>query len=195
MICAILIPSRSRPERLLKTLKSIFETVADKNNIEVLLRFDDDDKETLSRIEEFRNDRTRTFIGKRGEGWSGLNTFYTEMAAYTEAKWLWIMNDDAYITGYGWDEILKEIPTTGFLVQPELYQLGFSKYYDVEGGAFPVIPHHSWEPHWEGFIDPIDIRIDELLRIQLGWKSHFLKGIGVIHERDDDEALAEHRKL
>lgn len=194
--CAVLIPSRARPDRLKKTLDSVFATVNDVANIEVILRFDDDDKATLDCLEDFKKyPETQIIIGPRKAGWATLNLFYEEMAAVAKSTWIWVMNDDAFFEGKDWDLKLAEVPTTGFLVQPELYQLGFSKYYDVEGGAFPVMPNLCWKQWVEIIPDPIDIKIDELLRIQNGWQSYFLKGIGVIHERDSDEELAAHRAI
>lgn len=194
--CAILIPSRARPDRLHKTLKSIFATAENIDNIEVILRFDLDDESSLTRIEEFKQyPQTQILIGERNKGWASLNLLYEEMAAAAKSSWIWIMNDDAFFDGNGWDTQLAQIPTTGFIVQPELYQLGFSKYYNVEAGAFPVIPNLCWKQWVEIIPDPIDIKVDELLRIEHGWQSKFLTGIGVIHERDTDEELMQHRTM
>lgn len=194
--CAILIPSRARPDRLHKTMTSIFNTVKNPENIEVMLRFDDDDIISIERMDEFKKyPSTTVLIGSRQKGWLSLNLFYEEMAAVANSHWVWIMNDDAIFEGNDWDEQLAQIPTEGFLVQPELYQLGFSKYYNAEGGAFPCMPNLCWKKWVEIIPDPIDTEIDKLLRVQNGWKSHFLPGIGIIHDRDNDEELAIHRQL
>ena len=196
MICAIMLPTRARPDRLHTTIRSVLETVSDLNEIEILLRLDDDDEVMLTRLAEFEAyPRMRIIIGNRENGYASLGDFYNELALATKATWLWVMNDDATITGKGWDEKLKAVPTTGFIVQPWLHQLGASKYYNNEGGAFPVFPNGSWRPHWESLHDPIDTAIDGLLRIQLGWKTHFLPDIGVVHDRDNDEQLASHRAM
>lgn len=196
MICAIMLPSRARPDRLHTTIRSVFETVADPAEIEVLLRLDNDDQVMMSRLAEFEAyPQTRIIIGDRERGYASLGDFYDQLANATKATWLWVMNDDAIITGKGWDEKLKTVPTTGFIVQPWLHQLGPSKYYENEGGAFPVFPNGSWRPYWEKFGDPIDTEIDDLLRKRLGWKTHFLPDIGVVHDRDNDEQLAAHRDM
>lgn len=196
MICAILLPTRARPDRLHATLRSVFETVVDITAIEILLRLDDDDRAMLDRLQEFRAyPRLRIITGPRGRGYAALGDFYHELARATNSPWLWMMNDDAIITGRGWDEKLKSVPTTGFIVQPWLHQLGASKYYGDEGGAFPIFPNHSWAGYWDTFEDPLDTKIDDLLRKRLGWKTHFLPDIGVVHDRDNDDQLAAHRDL
>mgnify|MGYP001021250978 FL=1 len=196
MLCAVLIPSRARPDRLVKTLESIYTTVSDPTEIETLIRIDDDDAATMARRSELTSfPNTRVLVGKRGLGWRSLNVMYDELVAETQADWLWIMNDDAVIDGGGWDIELRRVPKVGFLVQPEIYQLGASKYASCEGGAFPIVRNGSWKPEWDGFVDPIDTRIDDLLRNRKGWKTMFLSGVSVIHDRDSDEALAAHRQL
>ena len=196
MLCAILLPSRARPDRLLKTIASVWATVADPSRVEVLLRLDDDDRAMLDRLGEFEKPGTRIIVGPRGRGYPDLNKMYGELAAATPAPWLWMMNDDAIIVGKGWDEQLVPLPTTGLLVQPEMYQLGFSRYANSEGGAFPIFPNKCWRPEWtDELVDPLDAKIDELLRGQRGWKTHFLPGIEVVHDRDDDASLEAHRTL
>ena len=194
--CAVLIPSRARPDRLHKTMQSIFASVKDVNNIEVILRFDDDDSDTILRLEEFQQyPETTVMIGPRKTGWASLNLFYEEMAAVAKSKWIWIMNDDAVFEGNDWDEKLAQVPTEGYLVQPEIYQLGRSRYQNAHGGAFPCMPNLCWKKWIEIIPDPIDTKIDEILRVENGWQSHFLSGIGVVHDRDNDEELAMHRQL
>jgi hypothetical protein len=105
------------------------------------------------------------------------------------------MNDDAFICGKGWDSQLMAMPTTGWIVQPELYQLGLSKYYKCEGGAFPIVPNHSWKSYTQESTipGPANTALDQILRKQNGWKTRFLTGIGVVHERDTPDLLASHR--
>ena len=193
-LCSVLIPSRGRPERLIKAIDSVFATADDPEQIEVSLRFDDDDQVSLDRMAEFRSYNIWVYIGPRKNGYYSLDEFYTHMAEQTDADWVWLMNDDAVIEGDGWDTQLAEIPTDGVIVQPELYQLGFSKYWTHEGGAFPIFPNRCWRkfglqqmPH------PVDTEMDKLLRSN-GWTTQFLKGVGVIHDRDS-EALENEGKL
>jgi GT2 family glycosyltransferase len=194
MKVAVLLPSRARPDRLHKTIKSTYDTATE---FEILVRLDDDDKLTLDRLKEFdQYDKVKFVIGPRERGYGSLNIFYTELANSSDAEWISIMNDDAVYEGKDWDKQLFGIPTEGFIVQPELYQLGGSKYFNCEGGAFPFVPNSSWKKYGPAIMpDPVDTCLDNILRKESGWKTQFLKGIGVVHDREDQEILDVHRLI
>lgn len=194
LVCSVLIPSRARPDRLMKTIQSLHGT-AQPSRFEILLRFDDDDLETLKRrheAEEYRN--VRVIVGKRQDGYARLNHFYAELADIARSPWVWIMNDDVVVKGARWEAKLAEVPTEGFIVQPEHYQLGGSLYSGCEGTAFPIVPNGIWKRFgWAVMDNPVDTRLDDLLRKENGWKTHFLDGITVVHDRDPDDILEKHR--
>jgi hypothetical protein len=203
VICSVLIPSRSRIDRLRKTLRSIHET-SHASDVEILVRFDDDDHASLDVIGDLtREHGIRVLTGPRRLGYLSLGEFYAELAAVATGTWIWIMNDDAYVTGpptgseSSWDVDLQAIQTTGEIVQPECYQLGHSKYWSSEGGAFPIVPNRCWERFSERFDGgpSVDIWLDRMLRARNGWKTRFLSGIAVVHERDADDVLAKHREI
>lgn len=199
VICSVLIPSRGRPERLKRTITSIWET-ARSVPVEIWIRFDDDDNTSLAVIAELERDprgRVRVAVGPRLCGYPSIGDFYAELCALSIGDWIWIMNDDAHVTGAGWDAQLAQIPTEGFIVQPECYQLGHSKYWSSEGGAFPVVPANCWTKLGAEFLRgaAVDTWLDQLLRVQNGWQTKFLTGVAVVHERDADDVLAKHREL
>lgn len=195
MLCSILIPSRGRAARLQQTVRSIYATSAFES-FNILVRLDDDDEQLSLYRQLLQNiPDVRIVVGPRYAGWKTLHKLYDELAAMTDAKWLWIMNDDAIVSGKGWDLQLEQVPQTGFIVQPEISKLHASEYRDWAGGPFPIFPNGSWKPEWDSFADPIDVAIDVLLRGQKGWQTHFLKDICVAHERDDEETLAKHREV
>lgn len=202
MICSVLIPSRGRPERLRKTIQSISDT-SSKANVQILVRFDDDDDASLKIVDQLLRDGIGVVVGPRKFGYPSLGEFYLELAQAARGAWIWIMNDDAYVTGppkaraRTWDEMLRAIPRTGFIVQPECYQLGFSKYWNSEGGAFPIVPNGCWRDVGAEFAGgaAVDTWLDQLLRVQTGWQTRFLEGVAVVHDRDTDDVLAKHREL
>ena len=196
MICSFLCPSRARPDRLAKTLDSIFATATMPGDSEVLVKLDVDEP----RFDEYQTVVSRPGVkaiwGPRKNGYASLAEVYTELALLANGDWMWVMNDDAWIGGVGWDVQLAALPTTGLIVQPEIYQLGLGAYPRCEGGAFPVVPRLVWERFGHTRAqEPIDTWLDQLLRFEHGWTTHFLPGIAVVHERDRDEVLAEHRRL
>lgn len=200
-ICAILIPSRARPARLWKTIHSVRATSAP-GAAEILVRFDDDDLASRAIVRDLEAADVRVLVGPRKRGYPSLSEFYTDLADVAVSPWIWVMNDDACIGGdahrkhTGWDGQLAALPTEGFIVQPEIYQWGHSRYPFCEGGAFPAVPNRAWQRFGMSAIgSPIDTWLDELLRVTHGWKTRFLRDVEVIHDRDTDAVLAEHRKL
>ena len=211
MICSVLIPSRGRYLRLCQAVQSIKDTAADFADVEVLVRADDDDAETIAVCDELLDADLidHAIVGSRLGGYGSLYTFYDELAQHARGRWIWIMNDDAKVTGHGWDQQLAELSTHGLIVQPEIYQLNASAYPRCEGGAFPIVPSMVWRrfgvPHMGS---PVDTWLDEMLRLgrhratcaqtdqdESCWRTHFLPGIAVVHDRDRDDVLADHRHI
>lgn len=196
MIVSFLCPSRARPQRLAKTIDSIFDTATVPGDVEVLVKLDDDDPMLAEYQPVVGRSGVKAVTSPRENGYSSLAKFYTELAQRARGEWIWIMNDDAYLVGEGWDVQLAALPTDGIIVQPQIYQLGLGAYPECEGGAFPVVPRVVWERFGHAAAqEPIDTWLDQLLRFEHGWTTRFLAGITVVHDRDRDEVLAEHRRL
>lgn len=212
--CSVLIPSRARYPRLVKTIDSVFATAADPRRVEVIIRLDDDDESSLRHLENLvRWPKIDIIVGPRRNGYASLSEFYEECADRARGAWLWVMNDDAIIDSANkyprldgraypmqtkrWDEMLAELSSADrILIQPELYKLGGSGYWDCEGGAFPIVSKDCWRRVGHDHIGhPIDTWFDQVLRVQNGWRTHFLTGWAVVHDRDTDDVLAKHREI
>ena len=197
MLCSILITSRKRVPRLLDTLRSIRDTVSSQDNVEVWLRFDEDDSETAGCLAECSSiiHNFHYIIGPRLGGWGSVYYFWDELYKACSGTWAWMMSDDMVITGTGWDILLSEIPTEGFIVHPQIHQLGHSIYTDDMGGPTPIIPRGSLEKFgFAGVPNPPDTGINDSFRRQSGWKTRFLIGIGIWHQRDDYATLVKDRQ-
>jgi hypothetical protein len=199
MLCSVLIPSRARAERLRKTIRSIRST-SDSARVEILVRFDDDDAGSLALIPELEGGGIRVIVGPRGQGYQDLHLFYDELARAANGAWIFIMNDDATVEQRGtpWDEQLARLPLEGFVVHPEVHQLGGSVYLNDAAGPFPIVPNYSWERLGCRFInDPTGncagAWFDQLVW-SLGWRWHFLAGVTFNHQRDDGPAIEAHRR-
>lgn len=201
LLCSVLLPSRGRVAGLRKAVESIFRAVSQPLRVEVIIRVDNDDEESIiaARCLEARWSPEwpiRVVVGSRILGWKTLNLLYTEMAFLAKGQWLWIFNDDCYVESGTWDDRLAEIPTTGFIVQAQGDRNGQSLYEFHEGGPFPLVPNQSWYTYERQAIgDPADIWLDYVLRKQMGWATRFLDGVIVHHERASDPELQEHRRL
>lgn len=175
MICSVLIPSRVRPQELKKCIASL-----GRGDFEVIIRVDADDP-YLSSYTEIQNIQCLTGVC---HGYTGIYKCLNEMMSLAKGDWLWVLNDDMTVEGGDLSGRLFTVPKHGFIVQPETMQLGFSRYRHSEGGAAPVVPRNCWQEYGQKeVLDPYDIWIDQLLRVRNGWKTHFLAGITVNHQR------------
>lgn len=191
MICSFLLPSRQSPDGLVRSIESIYSTATHPNLIEVLIRFDEDDDTTLTAWRNSHKARCaeispniHAVIGPRKGGYVELRERVREMAGYATGDWICMWNDDAVMLGRGWDEQLALLPLEGFIVQPGCYKLNQSEYPNCQRSAFPFFPNKSWEKFGLDFWpDACDYQADEILRVQNGWKTHYLKGITIWHDR------------
>lgn len=193
-ICSCLIPSRRRSTQLAKTIISI-RTASFFEDVEILIRIDDDDGLMAFLIPTFEQWGVRFVIGPRYKGYESHGVFYDELAKAASAPWVALFNDDTIIEGADWVQQLRELPTHGLIVQPEFSKLGGSTYQHAEGQCVPFLPNGCWKQYG---MDAIPFQPDTNLHKLLesnGWKTHFLKGVTIHHQRASDEELAEHRKL
>ena len=208
VLCSFLIPSRARPERLFKTITSIFnagDSIGKNGFIDVWVRLDDDDQISLAHLSTLQNwAHVNVIVGKRMKGYASLDVMYNELALAASGKWVWIMNDDACFEMDPCSPALISqifsVPLNGYLIHPQIQQFNSSKYIEFQGqDPFPAVPRLSWlslltDGH-DRLQDPIDHDIDQLYRVKNGWKIFFIKGLNIVHLRDSDADLEAHRKL
>ena len=196
-LCAVLIPTRLRPDRLARTVDSVFAT-SDPDYVEVLIRYDFDDFLThhqLIQIKDKYGDNVRCIVGPRKNGYTSLCEFYTELAEATLAKWIFLINDDITIEGDGWHQQLRAIPSAGVYVQPEFYHLGGSKYGSGSCDACPIVPNGCWRHIRRDLVNQVDNWLRDILTKEMKWKTELLRGMTVNHQRDSDQTIIERNKL
>lgn len=192
MLISVLIPSRARPERLQKTLESLWATVDDPSRVEVLVRFDlDDVAASPANMTNLLHLPYKVMWGHRMRGYASLNLMYTELAEVAQGKYVMIMNDDCTFETKGWDTALAAIEDGNNIIQFDTLEYGC-----YEGGPFPIVHNQEWKKFgMPAIADPADTQLDYLLRKQNGYTTRWLMGYYLKHDRDNDELLAEHRKL
>lgn len=193
-IVTIYIPSRKRVERLIRCLQWINDT-AHPDNYEVFIWFDDDDRQSLNAIPQIESmGRIKCIVGPRRNGWASIEENFMEALPQFNGTWIWVLNDDMWIEGKGWDEQLKGVPTEGVICHPEISGNGGSVYRNDTGGCFPIVPNRFWEKLGQPQVErPYDTYCNELARTS-GWKFHFLPNVTTVHARDSAEAIEAHRK-
>ncbi len=192
-LVSIMLPTRKRVDRLLRTLENL-RRGASGDDYEIMLRVDRDDKESIDIGMRTKGKHIKMFVGDRLEGYGSLDKhFYAQLEDAAISPWVWIAGDDMIVTG-DWLGELRKVPLTGYIVQPEISKLGLSTYPKAEAQAFPIFPRFCWKPFSPEFPKPFDTVGHEVL-IKNGWKTWFLPGVTMWHQRPDEKELAEHRKM
>lgn len=191
LLASVLLPTRFRPQQLLQTIRSINDT-AGGDDLEILVRIHDDDQETIDIYRQL-NDMPGVLavVMPAIPEYGKLDTIFNQLLSFAQGTWCFQANDDMCMEGENWLDKLRAIPTTGFVVQPEIYQLNESIYHHVQGGTFPFFPTNSIPK--DGFPAPVDTALDLYLRNECGWSTAWLPGIKCIHDRKVDKTLEKER--
>lgn len=107
---SVLLPTRQRAGWAAKTIASVLSTCSRPENVEILVRADEDDPEVNAMIQlvsQLPNaNRIKIFIGPRRMGYFSLHEFYNELCTHATGDWVMMFNDDATIETPNWDVIL-----------------------------------------------------------------------------------------
>jgi hypothetical protein len=98
---SILLPSRKRPTEFARMMSSIFAT-ADRSNVEVIARFDDDDLESMRRAEA---DGATCIVGPRIRE---MTKYWNECAEVAKGDIFMQSNDDCVFRTVGWDKQVED---------------------------------------------------------------------------------------
>jgi len=193
-ISTFLLPSLWRFDRLLESVRSIFETCHGANNIEVVIRLHLSDTEAYQRARElFEIDplRIKVIWGDDKPVGTSNEWLWNDLLKHALGAWLQFWSDDLILHGKGWDTMLINTPTEGFLCQPEIHRLNHSIYLENMDGPAPFVPREAMKLFHQGRLPKLpDVACYDLLVKHYGWKVKFLPGIEVQHNRINDRTLA-----
>jgi hypothetical protein len=103
-LVSVLLPTRGRVDKLRSSLDSLENTVMNPENVEVLIKVDDDDIETINYVDSMtRKFRFEKIVGPRGGGYSELHNMYNRLCAHSRGRFLFLWNDDALMLTPCWD--------------------------------------------------------------------------------------------
>lgn len=186
-LCSVLIPSRHRIDQLFRAIDSIISSASETNNYQIAVYLDDDDTQSVARVADLEAYPVVSVTVGPSPGYSYLDRVHTQMAKKYPATWIWIVNDDMTIKADAgpWNELLTEVPTTGYYIQPEIHQLGGSVYPRDPQSCSPMFVNGCWETlcNCTAIPTPCDCVLVQMLNMK-GWKPWFLKGVTVWHQRN-----------
>lgn len=181
-LVSALIPTRTpRFPGLQKTITSLLSNAADRSRIEIVLKLDDDDKAMLDKCSAFTVPQVKIVVTPRGNGYTEMPRFVGEAADAASGAWCFLIDDDAWIEGKGWDDQLAAIEPNECACQCEFYHLGRSKYGSGScgtNGLFVPTPVARLISKSVGQAD----NMLQGLTVGRGWPLHLLKGINYCHD-------------
>jgi len=143
---------------------------------------DDDDEETKSMLSDF-NGQAKYHIGPRYRGYDSMGEFVSEIADLSNAPWVFLIDDDAIVSGDAKIdvELGKLTQGNGNVCVCEYYKLNHSVY----RGALPVgmfVPTNAWKQFgYEICRAPVDLFWTNLFVKDNKWKLNLLAGLTYEH--------------
>ncbi len=105
---SVVLPSSGRTDMCIEATKSLYRMASDPENIEVIVRYDDQDLESLSRVEELPDYPTMRFmVGSRHHGYVSLHDMVNEGCLRARGDYISSWNDDCLILTKDWDKIVE----------------------------------------------------------------------------------------
>jgi len=177
MKISILLPTRNRVKMVMKTLNSLYDTVSDKNRLEVILGLDYDDpsiEELKNEIKTFKGCDIKLSIFNERHGYVNLHKYINKLANEASGDWLYLWNDDSYIITQDWDKLLEPYNENFVLLSPKVKENP-----NYPGTMFPFIPkkwievtgHYSLNCHNDTWVEEIAKSLNIFVYIPM-WVSH-----------------------
>lgn len=173
MKISVLLPTRGRVNALITAIRSLLDNFSHENDIEILLRFDEDDLDTVEKVKKQIGDEERVhFCVGQKYGYAGSHRYLNELSASARGDWLMLFNDDAIMETKNWDkEIEKYIGQMVFLdtVKRDM------QFPIIPRKVFEILGHFSLSTHCDTWIWDIA----EMLKIRSP------TSISILHDRAD----------
>jgi hypothetical protein len=184
---SILVVTRNRVKNLRMFLDSIQETCSDIDHIEVLLRVDDDDTETIEFIEnycKYSNTLIKSVIGKRGKGYAEMDKMVKEICRISKGKIIYLLNDDAQFVSKDWDN--KILDTYNNVYSDNIYTIRTSHNQpeNPENPLFPIITR-DWYDVLDNFASCLETDTALYFLNKLVKREIFIEDIKVNHNHPD----------
>ena len=192
------IPTYRRMDRLPACLESILGKANNPQDVEILLRVTDTDRETMDAIPLLlKMGNVKALVGPRKNGYSSLTEYHDEIAQISTGEWLWQWNDDVMMLVQGWDGLLSNLSSESIYL-PDTHRLGGSTYH--RDARCPFLLMHA--SHWNPMMGERNFgamgALSDLVAFSYAEKNNmptkFIAGLAVHHLRDTEEQIAETRK-
>lgn len=135
---SIILPSRKRFKYLKSSIDSLLTTCNNRDNIEILCFFDDDDKETITQFLDWDKSFHYKILISRRLGYRQMNVYNNLLSAIASGQWLFLWNDDARMISSHWDSLILNKYSNQFVfISPKNIN---NVSYTAERAMFPIFP-------------------------------------------------------
>jgi hypothetical protein len=145
-LVSILIPTRNRVQLLKECLDSINNKTHDHSLVEILLKIDTDDVNTINFVNQYKLTSSidiKNIITDRKNGYGSLDEHMNNLSSLSEAEFLLGLNDDVEMLTEGWEQFYIPYKGKNFLIAIHIESIkdGITHKWWEDYNAFPTIPH------------------------------------------------------
>ena len=162
LFVSVLIPTRGRVPWLLQAVDSVYSLAVNKDQLEFILKVDDDDHDTIAAAERLAGlVNLRALVSPRGNGYHDMHHWVNQMAGMATGDWLFLINDDVRVITQDWDHVLLHcgVPNCWhrqmdffMLVAPTVGRPQAQEFFFLRRKVFEVLGHVSLNPHNDNWI-------------------------------------------
>ena len=136
-LVSIIIPCRpNRPELITACLQSLVDNTADRSRLEVLVKADIGDAETLRAANTFSDKLpVRVILMDGSHGFRGLAGYTNELARQAVGKLVWWWSDEVRMLTHGWDLILAD-----YEAEADGFNLLLAQLEKGTSSCYPILP-------------------------------------------------------
>jgi glycosyltransferase involved in cell wall biosynthesis len=179
-LVSIIMPSRGRVKYLKKSLESICDKTSDLSKVQVIIRFDNDDLDSIKEIPNlpFSKLDIDIVIGQRMRGYHDLNKFVNQCCGVSRGDFLLLFNDDSYIVTENWDLKLEKFIGETVVLNPDTHDdaQAFNTFPIMSRDIYDLLGYFSLQAHNDTWISYI--------ARSLGIQKHI--DISIFHDRPDN---------
>jgi len=152
---SVLLPSRNRPELLLRSVAGLYEKASNPAGVEVLIANDPDDDMTVQvasqLFEAFPTVRLiRVF---RRYGYREFHEYFNTLCMSATGEWLLLWNDDAIMESISWDMAMENMPAG--VLSLKTNQLPFNVFPAIHRKVYQAMGHFSLSPHCDSWVHDV----------------------------------------
>lgn len=96
-LLSIMYPTRYRSKILKKNIDRLRDTIGQQIPIEICIKVDVDDHETIQTLSQIKYENVRYLISSRDEGYASMGKYWNDLIGISNGVYLMLWNDDAWL--------------------------------------------------------------------------------------------------